>query len=130
MRICTVDLETFWSQTHSLSKMLPMTYCTHPETEIISCAFKFGDNTTSCVFGETSVKAFVSIVDWSDVFLIAHNMMDEVRAAFATQNERGAWHQFTAEEAWPVYHEAFIADRYHDCIFESDYHERYSREVA
>lgn len=63
-------------------------------------------------------------------FLLAHDMMDEVRAAFATQNERGTWHQLAAEEAWPIYHEAFIADRYHGFIFESDYHENYSRGEA
>jgi len=83
-------------------------------------------------FSEDPVWRGLRVSKCSDkeTFLLAHNMMDEVRAAFATQNERGAWHQFTAEEAWPVYHEAFIADRYHGCIFESDYHEHYSRELA
>ena len=36
MKICTVDLETYWSVTHSLSKMSPIAYCMHPDTEIIS----------------------------------------------------------------------------------------------
>ena len=34
--LITIDLETFWSQTHSLSKMNPFDYVMHPDTELIS----------------------------------------------------------------------------------------------
>ena len=55
MKICTVDLETYWSVTHSLTKMSPIRYCMHPETEIISCAFKFDNAATEVIFGEEAV---------------------------------------------------------------------------
>ena len=74
MRICTVDLETYWSATHSLSKMSPIAYCMHPETEIISCGFKFDNEPTDVIFGEDVVKAYASNVDWSDVLVVGHNL--------------------------------------------------------
>jgi DNA polymerase len=68
-----MDYETFWSQTHSLSKMSPMAYVMHPETEIISLAYKFDRDRTHVIFGEDKVKAWVREVDWSDKYLISHN---------------------------------------------------------
>ena len=59
MKICTVDLETFWDVGHSLTKMSPIAYCMHPDTEIISCAFKFGNQETEVIFGEDEVKHHV-----------------------------------------------------------------------
>lgn len=38
MRIAFLDLETYWDQQHSLSKMNPVCYVMHPETEIQSMA--------------------------------------------------------------------------------------------
>ena len=32
------DLETFWSKDHTLSKMNPVDYVMHPDTEIQSCS--------------------------------------------------------------------------------------------
>jgi hypothetical protein len=74
MKICTVDLETYWSATHSLSKMSPIAYCMDPETEIISCGFKFGNEPTTIVFGEDNVKEFADEHDWSDVMVVGHNL--------------------------------------------------------
>lgn len=74
MKICTVDLETYWSQTHSLSKMSPIAYCMHPDTEIISCAFKFGDEPTEVIFGEANVIAYANNVDWSQYWVVGHNL--------------------------------------------------------
>ena len=74
MKICTVDLETYWSVTHSLSKMSPIAYCMHPDTEIISCAFKFDDEPTEVVFGEANVIAYASKVDWSQYWVVGHNL--------------------------------------------------------
>lgn len=70
----TIDLETYWSATHSLSKMSPITYCTHPETEVISLAYKFGEDKTRVIFGEEKIKAWVEQVDWSDKMVIGHNL--------------------------------------------------------
>jgi hypothetical protein len=74
MKIATVDLETYWSQTHSLSKMSPIAYCMHPETEIISCAFKFDDGETEVIFGEDNVIAYARAVDWSQYWVVGHNL--------------------------------------------------------
>ena len=69
-----LDLETFWSQTHSLTKMNPIAYCTHPETEVISCAAKVGKAATCVSFGEDLIKKQMKNFDWSDKLVIAHNM--------------------------------------------------------
>ena len=74
MKIATVDLETYWSVTHSLSKMSPIAYCMHPDTEIISCAFKFDDGETEVIFGEANVIAYAKNVDWSQYWVVGHNL--------------------------------------------------------
>lgn len=70
----TGDLETFWSTTHSLSKMNPFDYVMHPETEIISNSLKIGDGKSEVVFGEKNVRAQLAEVDWDNAMFIAHNM--------------------------------------------------------
>lgn len=74
MQIVTLDFETFWSKTHTLSKMLPMTYVMHKETEIISCAIKTGGLQTEVYFGEKDIRAALDEVDWADSLALAHNM--------------------------------------------------------
>ena len=74
MKICTVDLETFWDIGHSLTKMSPIAYCMHPDTEIISCAFKFGSKDTEVIFGEDKVKAYCDAIDWSQYWVVGHNL--------------------------------------------------------
>ena len=74
MKIATVDLETYWSVTHSLTKMSPIAYCMHPDTEIISCAFKFDDDPTVVVFGEQAVIDYCNSVDWSQYWVVGHNL--------------------------------------------------------
>lgn len=74
MKICTVDLETFWDVGHSLTKMSPIAYCMHPDTEIISCAFKFGNQETEVIFGEDEVKQYCDSVDWSQYWVVGHNL--------------------------------------------------------
>ena len=74
MKIATVDLETFWSTTHSLTKMSPIAYCMHPDTDIISCAFKFDDGPTEVVFGEKEVIAYAREIDWSQYWVVGHNL--------------------------------------------------------
>ena len=69
-----IDLETFWSPEHSLTKMNPIVYCTHPETEIISCAVKVGSDYTGVSFGEDEIKKRLRAYDWSDKIVIGHNM--------------------------------------------------------
>jgi len=69
-----IDAETFWSPTHSLTKMSPIAYVMHPETEIISLSYKFGSDRTYCIFGEDKIRTWINAVDWSDKLVIAHNM--------------------------------------------------------
>lgn len=73
MRIVFLDFETFWSTTHSLSKMSPIEYVMHPDTEIISCAVKVGKEKSVVLFGEAEIKKYFNLIDWSDAFVIAHN---------------------------------------------------------
>ena len=74
MRTCVIDVETWWSTEHSLSKMNPMVYCTHPETEIISLAIKFDDYPTDVIFGEGKIKAALSKIDFTNTLVIGHNL--------------------------------------------------------
>ena len=74
MKIAIVDLETYWAVGHSLTKMSPIAYCMHPDTEIISCAFKFGNEPTVVAFGEQQVRDVCDSVDWSEYWLVGHNM--------------------------------------------------------
>lgn len=74
MNLITLDFETFWSTTHTLSKMNPFEYVMHPETELISLALKVDDSPTAVVFGEDEIRYLVSQVDWSSAMAIAHNM--------------------------------------------------------
>ena len=69
----TYDFETFWSQTHSLTKMSPITYVLHPDTEIQSVAVKIDDGETVVLFGEDNIRAYFSTIDWGNAIAIAHN---------------------------------------------------------
>ena len=73
MKIITADFESFWSVEHSLTKMNPIVYALHPDTEIISLALKVNDEPTQVVFGESAAKSLLSSIDWSDAILVAHN---------------------------------------------------------
>jgi len=69
-----IDFETFWSTTHSLTKMNPIAYVMHPDTELISVAIVEPGKAAVHVFGEASVKAALQAIDWSDKLAVAHNM--------------------------------------------------------
>jgi hypothetical protein len=73
MKLITADFETFWSTTHTLSKMSPIEYVMHPETEIISVAIKV-DNEGSTVAYGPNVESALREIDWDDAFAIGHNM--------------------------------------------------------
>lgn len=69
-----IDFETYWSTTHTLSRMSPTEYVMHPDTEIISCAIKVADGPTEVIFGEDEIKRTLNEMDWSDSMAIGHNM--------------------------------------------------------
>jgi len=74
MKVAVLDLETYWAVGHSLTKMSPIAYCMHPDTEIISCAFKLGSAKTVVLFGEQDVQDFCDDVDWSEYMVVGHNL--------------------------------------------------------
>lgn len=74
MDLITIDVETFWSTTHTLSKMNPFDYVMHPETELISMSLQVNDGQPVCVFGEQAIRDLVNRVNWSRVWVIGHNM--------------------------------------------------------
>ncbi len=75
MKPIYLDYETYWSQTHSLTKIHPVEYVMDPETEIQSVAIKEGnDGETFVLFGEDEIQAWVDRTDFSNVMLIGHNM--------------------------------------------------------
>ena len=70
-----VDFETFWSKTHTLKKLSPISYVMHPDTELISLALKVGvGGETIVVFGEDEIRRLLRDVDLSDKVVVGHNM--------------------------------------------------------
>jgi DNA polymerase len=74
MNIVTLDFESYWSVTHSLTKMPPTEYVMHPDTEIISCAIKINDGQTNVYFGEANVRMALNDIDWTQAICVGHNM--------------------------------------------------------
>lgn len=73
MNIVVADLETYWSTTHSLSKMPAIAYVMHPDTEVISCSIKINNQPTEVYFGH-EVGTALRAIDWGNTFFIGHNM--------------------------------------------------------
>lgn len=70
-----VDFETFWSDTHSLSKMSPIEYVQHKDTQIISVsATPVGETKPQVAFGEKNVRALLRECELEKYLAIAHNM--------------------------------------------------------
>jgi len=69
-----IDFETYWSTTHSLTKMPPTEYVMHPDTEIQALAIKVGNFHTDVFFGEDKIQHALNSLDWSDKIAIGHNM--------------------------------------------------------
>lgn len=72
MDIITLDFEAFWSTEHSLTKMNPIIYVLHPDTEIQSVSVKLNDGKTLVIFGEDRIQSFFSQIDWSDTAVAGH----------------------------------------------------------
>lgn len=69
-----IDFETYYSAEHTLKKMSPSEYVMHPDTELISCAYKAGNSPVTVVFGEEEVINAVRGINWSDKIAVGHNM--------------------------------------------------------
>jgi hypothetical protein len=74
MRIMTIDFETYWDSEITLSKMNPIEYVLHPKVEVQTLAVKVNDEPTTVLVGEQAVRDWAQQTDFSDVFLIGHNM--------------------------------------------------------
>lgn len=74
MKLITLDFETYWDVNHTLSKMSPIEYVMHPETELISCAIKTGKRSSYVVFGEDEIARALADEPIEDSLVIAHNM--------------------------------------------------------
>lgn len=75
MKIQTVvlDFETYWSATHTLSKMNPIAYVMHPDTEIQFVAIKINNESTEVYMGD-EIRPALNAIDWSTSIVIGHNM--------------------------------------------------------
>lgn len=73
MNIVTLDFETFWSTTHTLSKMSPIAYVMHDATEIQSVAIKTNNLPTTVYFGD-EVRPALNAIDWKNSMALGHNM--------------------------------------------------------
>lgn len=74
MQLCFIDFETYWSQDHSLSRMSPIAYVMHPDTEIISMSIKIDGWPTDVFFGEDAIRHALGKLDWKTKFVIGHNL--------------------------------------------------------
>lgn len=76
MKPVFLDYETYWSATHTLTKMGAISYVMHPETEIQSVSIKIGTDAkspTRVVFGEERIRKLFAQIDWSDKIVVSHN---------------------------------------------------------
>lgn len=75
MDIVTIDYESYWSPTYSLTKMSPLEYVLGDEFETISCSIKVNNYNTDVFFGEDDVRrAFKGIKGRiENGLLLAHN---------------------------------------------------------
>lgn len=74
MNVITVDFESYWSQTYTLSKMSPLEYVMGDEYETISCAIKINDGKAEVLFGHAAITARFAQLDIKNSALLAHNM--------------------------------------------------------
>lgn len=74
MRIVVIDFETYWDQTHTVSKMSPIKYCASPKTQVISLGIKVDNYPTDVLFGEDKIRHVCDKLDWSNALVVGHNM--------------------------------------------------------
>lgn len=70
--LITLDLETFYSQTFSLSKMTTEAYIRSPEFETIGIAIKIDDGPSQW-YPQPQVRAALDAIDWSQAFVLTMN---------------------------------------------------------
>ena len=74
MQLITIDFETYYSQTYSLSKITTEEYIRDPQFEVIGVSVKVGTGNAQWFSGtKRQVKKFLDQFDWSDAVALAHN---------------------------------------------------------
>lgn len=93
MQIIYLDFETYWSQTHSLTKIHPVEYVMHSDTEIQSVAIKVNGDPAFVIFGEDKIQEWADATDFSDAMLVGHNMsgFDAMICAWRFNIKPKAW---------------------------------------
>lgn len=72
MQIVTLDFESYYSKTYSLSKMTTEEYVNGDEFEVIGFAYKINDGETKWV-DQADVKEVLASIDWKNSALLCHN---------------------------------------------------------
>ena len=76
MDILTIDFETYYSQTFSLSKLTTEEYIRDPQFETIGVAVKRNDEPAQWLSGpKERVRGFLKLYDWDNSVAVAHNAM-------------------------------------------------------
>lgn len=74
MRLIVLDAETFWSATHSLTKMTPIEYVRHEDTELQTLAVRVDGAPAFVLVGEQAMRDWVARTDFSDALVVGHNL--------------------------------------------------------
>ena len=72
MQMVTLDIESYYSKTYSLSKMTTEEYVNGDEFEVIGFAYKINDGETKWV-DQADVKEVLASIDWKNSALLCHN---------------------------------------------------------
>ena len=72
MQMVTLDFESYYSKTYSLSKMTTEEYVNGDEFEVIGFAYKINDGETKWV-DQADVKEVLASIDWKNSALLCHN---------------------------------------------------------
>ena len=76
MNLITLDLETFYSQEVSLTRLTTEEYVRHPEFEVIGIGIKINDAPAYWISGSREMlNKHLRSLPWRDSMLLCHNTM-------------------------------------------------------
>lgn len=90
-RLCTMDMETYYSREFSLTKLTTEAYVRDKQFETIGLAAKFDDGETIWL-PKPHVEAYLRNTDWSDTMIVAQNT--------AFDGAILHWHYGVQPQAW------------------------------
>ena len=91
-RLVTLDLETYYDRSFSLSKITTEEYIRDPQFQTIGLGIKYDDEPPQWIAGPDAVADYVRSVDWSDCIVVCQN------TAFDGAILR--WHYGVQPKAW------------------------------